>query len=93
VISAFVFDSLDDAVTRANATTYGLAAGVFTRDIGTAHRLTNRLRAGSVWVNTYHALDPAVPFGGVKMSGYGREGGVEHLDEYLGTKTVWMKLD
>ncbi|TIU62988.1 MAG: aldehyde dehydrogenase family protein, partial [Mesorhizobium sp.] len=48
---------------------------------------------GSVWVNTYHAIDPAVPFGGYKMSGYGREGGTEHLDEYLNTKGVWIRTD
>lgn len=93
VISAMPFDTLDEAVQRANATPYGLAAGVFTRDIGRAHQLANRLRAGSVWVNTYHALDPAVPFGGQKMSGYGKEGGVEHLEEYVTTKAVWMRLD
>ncbi|WP_368680284.1 aldehyde dehydrogenase family protein (plasmid) [Rhodococcus opacus] len=93
VISALPFDSLDEAVKRANATPYGLAGGVFTRDVGTAHQLAARIRAGSVWVNTYHALDPAVPFGGFKMSGFGKEGGSEHLDEYLDTKTVWVKLD
>jgi aldehyde dehydrogenase (NAD+) len=64
VISALPFDTLDEAVKRANATQYGLAAGVFTRDVSTAHVLSRSLRAGSVWVNTYHAIDPAVPFGG-----------------------------
>lgn len=93
VISALPFDTLDEVVLRANDTPYGLAAGVFTRDVGKAHALSRRIRAGSVWVNTYHALDPAVPFGGYKMSGYGREGGAEHLDEYLNTKSVWIKID
>lgn len=93
VISAMPFDTLDEAVTRANDTPYGLAAGVFTRDVATAHRLSRRLRAGSVWVNNYHAIDPAVPFGGFKMSGYGREGGAEHLDEYLDTKGVFIRID
>jgi aldehyde dehydrogenase (NAD+) len=93
VISALPFDTLDEAVKRANATQYGLAAGVFTRDVSKAHILSRSLRAGSVWVNTYHAIDPAVPFGGYKMSGYGREGGAEQLDEYLNTKGVFIKLD
>lgn len=93
VISAMPFDTLDEAVRRANDTPYGLAAGVFTRDLTSAHRISNALRAGSVWVNTYHAIDPAVPFGGYKMSGYGREGGVEHLHEYLNTKGVFLRLD
>ena len=66
---------------------------MFTRDVSKAHIISRSLRAGSVWVNTYHALDPAMPFGGYKMSGYGREGGTEHLDEYLQTKGVWIKLD
>ncbi|RWB07373.1 aldehyde dehydrogenase family protein [Mesorhizobium sp.] len=93
VISALPFDTLDEAVERANNTPYGLAAGVFTRNLATAHQLSRKIRAGSVWVNTYHAIDPAVPFGGYKMSGYGREGGAEHLDEYLNTKGVFIKID
>ena len=93
IISALSFDTLDEAVRRGNDTPYGLGAGVFTRDVGKAHQLANRLRTGSVWVYTYHAIDPAVPFGGYKMSGYGREGGTEHLDEYLNTKGVWIRTD
>ncbi|WP_134681694.1 aldehyde dehydrogenase family protein [Paracoccus ravus] len=93
VISAMPFDDLDEVVRRANDTPYGLAAGVFTTHLGTAHKLARRLRAGNVWINMYHAIDPAVPFGGVKMSGYGREGGIEHLDEYLETKAVWINTD
>ncbi|CCV12197.1 phenylacetaldehyde dehydrogenase [Mesorhizobium sp. STM 4661] len=93
VISALPFDTLEEAVERANNTPYGLAAGVFTRNVSTAHQLSRKIRAGSVWVNTYHAIDPAVPFGGYKMSGYGREGGAEHLDEYLNTKSVFIKID
>ncbi|BCH18490.1 aldehyde dehydrogenase family protein [Mesorhizobium sp. L-2-11] len=93
VISALPFDTLDEAVERANITPYGLAAGVFTGNVATAHQLSRKIRAGSVWVNTYHAIDPAVPFGGYKMSGYGREGGAEHLDEYLNTKGVFIKID
>ncbi|RUU86868.1 aldehyde dehydrogenase family protein, partial [Mesorhizobium sp. M7A.T.Ca.TU.009.01.3.1] len=93
VISAMPFDTLDEAVARANATPYGLAAGIFTTHLGTAHKLARRIKAGSVWVNMYHAIDPAVPFGGMKMSGYGREGGIEHLHEYLETKSVWIQTD
>jgi aldehyde dehydrogenase (NAD+) len=93
VIAAMPFDTLDEVVARANATPYGLAAGVFTTHLGTAHKLAHRLKAGSVWVNMYHAIDPAVPFGGVKMSGYGREGGREHVEEYLDTKAIWINAD
>lgn len=93
VIAAMPFDTIEEAMVRANDTPYGLAAGVFTRDLSNAHRLANSLRAGSVWINTYHAIDPAVPFGGYKMSGYGREGGVEHLHEYLNTKGVFIRVD
>lgn len=93
VISAMPFDTIDDVVERANATPYGLAAGVFSTHLGTAHKLAHRLKAGSVWVNMYHAIDPVVPFGGMKMSGYGREGGTEHMEEYLETKAIWINTD
>ncbi|MCZ3374982.1 aldehyde dehydrogenase family protein [Rhizobium sp. AG207R] len=93
VISAMPFDTIEEAVERANASPYGLAAGIFTQNLGLAHKLVRRIKAGSVWVNMYHALDPAVPFGGMKMSGYGREGGIEHLHEYLETKAVWIQTD
>ncbi|SFE55355.1 aldehyde dehydrogenase (acceptor) [Sulfitobacter brevis] len=93
VISALPFDTIDEVVARANATPYGLAAGVFSTNLGTAHKLAHRIKAGSVWVNMYHAIDPAVPFGGVKMSGYGREGGTEHMEEYLDTKAIWINTD
>lgn len=92
VVATAPFDTLDEAVAMANATPYGLAAGVFTRDVGKAHRLAARIQAGTVWVNTYHLLDPAVPFGGYKMSGLGKESGIEHLDGYLNTKAVWVDL-
>jgi len=93
VISALPFDTLDEVVERANATPYGLAAGIFSTHLGTAHKLSRRIQAGSVWVNMYHAIDPAVPFGGIKMSGYGREGGIEHMEDYLNTKAIWIQTD
>ena len=92
VISLMPFDDLDGVLERANDTPYGLAGGVFTRDINKAFRVIRTLKAGTVWVNTYHGLDPAVPFGGTKLSGYGREGGIEHLEEYLSTKSVVLDV-
>jgi aldehyde dehydrogenase (NAD+) len=91
VISAISFEDVDDLVARANATTFGLGSGVWTKDVSKAHKIAKALRAGSVWVNCYQAMDPAVPFGGYKMSGYGRESGKQHLEVYLDVKAVWIK--
>lgn len=93
VASIMPFDTLDEVITRANATRFGLAGGVWTKDIDKAMTAVRRIRAGSVWVNHYFAMDPAVPFGGYKMSGFGREGGHEHIDAYLQTKGVWIKMN
>jgi aldehyde dehydrogenase (NAD+) len=93
VVSVSPFDDVLEVARRANATTFGLGSGVWTRDLSKAHRLANLIQAGSVWVNGYGAMDAAVPFGGYKMSGYGRESGVQQIDEYLNVKAVWIKLD
>src|ERR1700710_2554459 len=93
VISAIPFTDIEEVIERGNQTQFGLGSGVWTRDVGKAHKLARSLRAGSVWINCYQAMDPAVPFGGYKMSGYGRESGVQHLEEYLNVKAVWIKTD
>jgi phenylacetaldehyde dehydrogenase len=92
VVCAIPFDSPDDIIPIANNTNYGLAAGVFTRDISKAHRTAKRLRAGTVWINTYHVFDAAMPFGGYKESGWGREMGSQVLNNYLETKSVVTAL-
>jgi acyl-CoA reductase-like NAD-dependent aldehyde dehydrogenase len=92
VLAVVPFRDVDDAIAKANATIYGLAAGVFTRDVTKAHRMARSIRAGTVWVNTYNLYDPSLPFGGVKQSGFGRELGMEALEGYLETKSVWIDL-
>jgi aldehyde dehydrogenase (NAD+) len=90
VLAVIPFDSEDEAFQIANDTPYGLAAGVWTADIGRALRASERLQAGTVWINTYRVGGPSTPFGGYKRSGLGREGGIDALAEWEQTKTVWI---
>ncbi len=93
VVSVLRFSELDEVVRRANDTEYGLAAAVYTRDIGRAHAVADRVRAGTVWVNCYNIVDTAAPFGGFKASGNGRELGEMALDAYTENKTVTILRD
>jgi aldehyde dehydrogenase (NAD+) len=92
VVSVLPFKSLDEVLPRANNTTYGLAAAVWTKNIDKAHQFAKQVKAGTVWVNCYHVVDTTTPFGGFKMSGQGRENGEAALEHYTETKTVTVKL-
>jgi acyl-CoA reductase-like NAD-dependent aldehyde dehydrogenase len=92
VLATLRFDGADDAVAKGNATVYGLAAAVWTRDVSKAHRVARLLKAGTVWINTYNLYDPALPFGGFKESGFGRDQGRDALEKYTQTKSVWLGL-
>jgi aldehyde dehydrogenase (NAD+) len=92
VMSIIKFRDIEEVIERANDTAYGLAAGVWTRDIGKAHAIANNVRAGTIWVNCFDVFDAAAPFGGFKQSGMGREMGEYALQQYTEVKTVTMKL-
>jgi acyl-CoA reductase-like NAD-dependent aldehyde dehydrogenase len=92
VLAVTEFDTEDEAVALANDTEYGLAGSVWTLNIQRAHRVAQRMRAGTVWVNSYRAVSPAVPFGGFGASGMGRENGVESVLDFTESKSVWIEL-
>jgi (Z)-2-((N-methylformamido)methylene)-5-hydroxybutyrolactone dehydrogenase len=91
VLSVDTFSSEQEAIEKANSTAYGLAAGIFTTNLTRAHRVSKRVRSGIVWINTYRAVSPLVPFGGFGLSGHGREGGFSAALEYTTTKSVWLR--
>jgi acyl-CoA reductase-like NAD-dependent aldehyde dehydrogenase len=94
VAAVIPFADMEDAVAKANQTIYGLAAGIWTRDIGRAHGLARRIQAGTIWINTYNRYDSGSPFGGYKQSGFGRDLGYEAaLEKYTQVKSVWVALD
>jgi phenylacetaldehyde dehydrogenase len=92
VVCAIPFTDPNEVLKAANSNIYGLAAAVWTRDVGKAHRIAAELRAGTVWVNCYNIFDAALPFGGYKQSGWGREMGPEALELYTETKAVCVQL-
>ena len=92
VLSVLTFDDIDEVIERANNNPYGLAAAVWTRDVKKAHMVSRRLKAGTVWINTYGLMDAALPFGGYKSSGFGRELGAHAIEHYTELKTVWLNM-
>jgi acyl-CoA reductase-like NAD-dependent aldehyde dehydrogenase len=92
VLATLTFDDIEQVAEQANANIYGLAAAIWTNDVRKAHQLSRRLKAGTVWINTYGLLDAALPFGGFKQSGFGRELGMHAVDHYTELKTIWMNL-
>ncbi len=92
VLATLAFDEVEQVAEQANGNVYGLAAAVWTRDIKKAHALSRRLKAGTVWINTYGLMDAALPFGGYKQSGFGRELGMHAIEHYTELKSVWLSL-
>ncbi len=92
VLAVMSFDNEEEGIALANRSRYGLAAGIWTKDVQKAHRVARAIKAGTIWINTYNFYDPAAPFGGYKFSGFGRDLGAEALNSYTETKTVWVGL-
>jgi acyl-CoA reductase-like NAD-dependent aldehyde dehydrogenase len=92
VLSVLSFDDIDEVIEQANNNPYGLAAAVWTRDVKKAHSVSRRLKAGTVWINTYGLMDASLPFGGYKSSGFGRELGMHAIEHYTELKTVWLNI-
>lgn len=90
VMSVVVFDTEEEAIQMANDSIYGLGSGVFTQNLARAHRVSSKIRSGICWVNTYRAISPIAPFGGINQSGYGREAGIQGILDYVRTKTTWI---
>ena len=90
VISVIAFDTEEEAIAMANDSDYGLGSGVFTENLARAHRVSAKIHSGIVWINTYRAISPISPFGGVKQSGGSREAGIDAIHEYTRTKTTWI---
>ncbi len=93
VLPVIPFEGIDEALELANDTDYGLASGIQTADYRKAMKFAENVKAGTVWINTWHQYDPSAPFGGYKLSGYGREHGIESFEAYTQHKTVWMDLE
>ncbi len=92
VLSVLTFDDVDEVIEQANNNPYGLASAVWTRDVKKAHSVSRRLKAGTVWINTYGLMDASLPFGGYKSSGFGRELGAHAIEHYTEMKTVWLNM-